>query len=123
MARKIPILLLKSRSTPTDAYEDLFSKPADGFGFEPAFVPVLEHTFDAHGMERLRHLLQARSFGTEPGCQYGGLIFTSQRAVEAFAKLVADGPGETAPWLDILPDTHLAACIYGRGAAAKWATG
>ena len=95
MARKTPILLLKTRSAPGDAYEELFATARDSLEFEPAFVPVLEHAFEPRGLERLRHLLRARGFGAAPGHPYGGLVFTSQRAVEAFSSVVADGPGES----------------------------
>ena len=99
MAQKTPVLLLKTKSVPGDAYEELFSSPPDGagfgFGFEPAFVPVLEHRFDEHGMARVRRALQTKSMGTADSSAYGGLIFTSQRAVEAFTQLVEEGRGET----------------------------
>lgn len=99
MAQKTPVLLLKTKSVPGDAYEELFSSPPDGvgfgFGFEPSFVPVLEHRFDEHGMARVRRALQTKSIGTAESSAYGGLIFTSQRAVEAFTQLVEEGRGET----------------------------
>ena len=88
-----PIFLLKTRSTPTDAYEQLFSTPQDGLIFEPRFVPVLKHHFESEAIARVRSLLRDRKIGTGIGSSYGGLIFTSQRAVEAFAKLVEDGRG------------------------------
>ncbi|KAI1763704.1 tetrapyrrole biosynthesis, uroporphyrinogen III synthase [Hypoxylon sp. FL1150] len=93
---KIPVLLLKTKSTPTDAYEDIFSTPreGDGFAFEPLFVPVLQHQFEDDGMQLVGKLLQERQIGNGPETIYGGLIFTSQRAVEAFAKLVDDGKGD-----------------------------
>ncbi|KAL2024803.1 hypothetical protein VTK56DRAFT_5624 [Thermocarpiscus australiensis] len=94
MALKTPVLLLKTRSTPTDAYEEVFSTPSDGFNFEPTFVPVLEHRLEDEGMAKVRGLLQNKSIGTAEDSAYGGLIFTSQRAVEAFTKLVEDGRGE-----------------------------
>ncbi|KAK0713833.1 tetrapyrrole biosynthesis, uroporphyrinogen III synthase [Lasiosphaeria miniovina] len=90
MSQMTPILFLKTRSTPGDAYEELFVTEADGFTFEPTFVPVLEHRFDDVGMARVRTLLQTKSIGTNPSCDYGGLIFTSQRAVDVLAKLVQD---------------------------------
>ncbi|KAF7545956.1 hypothetical protein G7046_g9449 [Stylonectria norvegica] len=46
----VPVLLLKTRSSPGDSYEDLFSAPHDGLAFAPRFVPVLLHRFDDHGM-------------------------------------------------------------------------
>lgn len=92
---KVPILLLKTRSTPGDAYQDIFSQPQNGLSFDPSFVPVLEHTFDKEGMVKVDSILKSRQIGTHPDALYGGLIFTSQRAVEAFTKLVQDGQGET----------------------------
>lgn len=92
---KIPVLLLKTKSSPTDAYEDLFStaRPNGGPGFEPVFVPVLHHSFRDDEMRQVDALLRSRRIGPSPDCAYGGLVFTSQRAVEGFAKLVENGKG------------------------------
>ncbi|RGP66535.1 uroporphyrinogen-iii synthase [Fusarium sporotrichioides] len=88
---KIPILLLKTRSSPGDSYEDLFSETsANGTGFAPQFVPVLLHQFHGEGMKEVAALLRERRIGNQEHHEYGGLIFTSQRAVEAFMKLVED---------------------------------
>ncbi|KAI1371004.1 tetrapyrrole biosynthesis, uroporphyrinogen III synthase [Hypoxylon crocopeplum] len=101
---KTPVLLLKTKSTPTDAYEDLFSTPRDGFDFEPVFVPVLQHRFEDDGMRQFEKLLLERQITKSSDGAYGGLIFTSQRAVEAFAKLVEDGRGdENWPHLQDIP--------------------
>ncbi|KAH8645662.1 tetrapyrrole biosynthesis, uroporphyrinogen III synthase [Xylariales sp. PMI_506] len=90
---KQPILLLKTKSTPADAYEDLFSTPREGLAFEPTFVPVLQHQFEDDGMKTVRALLEGRKIARGLDAAYGGLIFTSQRAVEAFAKLVEEHTG------------------------------
>jgi len=99
----IPILLLKTKSTPNDGYAEYFSQ-ADG-GFEPTFVPVLEHRFLEEGTRGVRTALREKAFtrsSNEVG--YGGLIFTSQRAVEAFAKLVEEGNGQSGwPHLQDVP--------------------
>jgi uroporphyrinogen-III synthase len=95
MTPKTPVLLLKTRSVPGDAYEELFSAPPNGPSFEPSFVPVLEHRFDEQGMAKVRSALENRAIGTAADAAYGGLIFTSQRAVEAFTKLVEERRGET----------------------------
>lgn len=98
----IPILLLKTRSIPTDAYQDLFSSPTTVAGdgkntsdpcFSPQFVPVLQHRFLDAGLDTLRSLLLHRQISRRPETEYGGLIFTSQRAVEAFAKVYAEDLG------------------------------
>ncbi len=95
MSQKTPVFLLKTKSTPGDAYEELFSSSVeDGLDFEPAFVPVLEHRFLDPGMGTVRNLLQNDGIGTAQDSPYGGLIFTSQRAVEAFTALVQEGRGE-----------------------------
>lgn len=95
----IPVLLLKTESGPSDAYRELFSNTSttaataasdDGHRFSPRFVPVLRHRFEEPGMSRLRAVLRTRQISREPGSSYGGLIFTSQRAVEALAKIVQD---------------------------------
>jgi uroporphyrinogen-III synthase len=91
----IPVLLLKTKSSPTDAYEELFSRISRNGNdsapfFEPTFVPVLQHQFDDTGVDKLRTLLLQKRIGTSPDCDFGGLIFTSQRAVEAFAHVVRE---------------------------------
>jgi uroporphyrinogen-III synthase len=89
----IPVFLLKTKSTPNDGYEEQFSAVKEGGPFEPVFVPVLEHQFLENGVSVVRELLQCRQFQRDADAKYGGLIFTSQRAVEAFAKLVDEGKG------------------------------
>lgn len=91
---KVPILLLKTKSTPGDGYEDIFSRPQHGLSFDPSFVPVLEHRFEESGMAEVESILRSKMVGRQLGASYGGLIFTSQRAVEAFTKIVQDGQGE-----------------------------
>ncbi|KAL2127891.1 hypothetical protein VTI74DRAFT_10020 [Chaetomium olivicolor] len=105
MAPKTPVLLLKTKSVPGDSYEELFSaSPINGVDFEPSFVPVLEHRSDDVGMARVRAALQTGSIGRAQGSAYGGLIFTSQRAVEAFAKLVEERRGDDGwPHLQDVP--------------------
>lgn len=88
---RIPILLLKTKSSPGDSYEELFSAAHDDDTYEPTFVPVLQHKFDDNGLSTVRQLLRVRSISLGPGAGYGGLIFTSQRAVEAFTNLVEEG--------------------------------
>lgn len=89
----IPILLLKTRSTPNDGYEEQFSTAKDGVRFRPTFVPVLEHRFPENGLGVVRGLLGSKHIGRHEDAKYGGMIFTSQRAVEAFTRLVEDGKG------------------------------
>ena len=104
-SQSIPVLLLKTRSSPGDAYEELFSTAPteNGLVFEPRFLPVLEHRFKNDGLARLRELLRDRQIGAREECSYGGLIFTSQRAVEAFAEVVERGKGPS----EHLPLPHL----------------
>ena len=126
-ATRVPILLLKTRSTPTDAYADYFTNlrfttSHDGqdqtgpprsdeddrqIAFPPRNVPVLENRFRVENIQTLEKLLRDGAFGSEGDDgvddddvartavsatsaasprkrHYGGLIFTSQRAVEAF---------------------------------------
>lgn len=94
---KLPVLLLKTKSTPTDTYEELFSTPRDGLAFDPIFVPVLQHQFQEDGMSSFRDLLRDKRISRKKDAAYGGLIFTSQRAVEGFAKLVEEGQGMHFP--------------------------
>lgn len=86
----IPIFLLKTKSIPNDGYEERFSTSQ----FAPEFVPVLEHRMMDAGQDVVRDLLVKREIGAEESKKYGGMIFTSQRAVEAFARLVEEGKGE-----------------------------
>lgn len=89
---RTPILLLKTKSVPTDTYEELFSA-CDNNGYAPVFVPVLEHRFKQDALSTVRqHIINQ---GLVPTSQkglatYGALIFTSQRAVEAFNEVVED---------------------------------
>lgn len=85
-----PVFLLKTRSI-NDAYEEQLSAVKDCIQFEPVFVPVLEHKLLEEEMEYVRDLLMNKRIGEDS--KYGGMIFTSQRAVEAFAKLVEEGRG------------------------------
>ncbi|KAH6677753.1 tetrapyrrole biosynthesis, uroporphyrinogen III synthase [Plectosphaerella plurivora] len=87
----VPVFLLKTRSSPGDSYEDLFSQASNDFSFEPTFIPVLQHHFDEEGLASVRTALQRKDIGSAAGARYGGIIFTSQRAVEAFAKVIEDG--------------------------------
>lgn len=98
---QIPVLLLKTRSTPIDGYEDLFEAVEDGI-FDPLFVPVLEHKFREESLDWLRGLIVRGSFAStvsDQSCadnvatRFGGIIFTSQRAVEAFGNLVHELEG------------------------------
>ncbi|KAJ5777670.1 Tetrapyrrole biosynthesis uroporphyrinogen III synthase [Penicillium odoratum] len=85
-----PILLLKTRSSPHDGYDDFLSAQ----GYNPSFIPVLEHRFNTKNLAQVRDLFASGAF--EPNAtnkdetekKYGGMIFTSQRAVEGFAKMI-----------------------------------
>lgn len=110
----IPVLLLKTQSQPHDSYLDYFSasQPARTPGplgdhktkdaasshttlltattvtttlrFQPLFVPVLEHHPNTQNLDLLQDLLRSEQLGRK----YGGMIFTSQRAVEAWTEVV-----------------------------------
>ncbi|KKY26328.1 putative uroporphyrinogen-iii synthase [Diplodia seriata] len=88
--RKIPVVLLKTKSTPTDGYEEFFAAAGDG-RYDPVFVPVLEHRFRPDALKQLRADIAHGGFtGAQQHAKYGAIIFTSQRAVEAFAQVVQD---------------------------------
>lgn len=89
----VPILLLKTKSSPGDGYDDIFSHPHDAQSFEPCFVPVLEHRFEPDGVAEVESILRSKNIDRHAEAPIGGLIFTSQRAVEAFTKIVQDGQG------------------------------
>lgn len=81
---QIPILLLKTRSIPNDSYEEHFSTVESPF--TPSFVPVLEHQANETNLQNIKSLLRQRRLIEE----YGGMILTSQRAVEGFARVVSE---------------------------------
>ncbi|EOD45982.1 putative uroporphyrinogen-iii synthase protein [Neofusicoccum parvum UCRNP2] len=104
-ADKIPVLLLKTKSTPTDGYEEYFHAAGDGH-FDPVFVPVLEHRFRDDALKRLSADVAHGGFSGEPGrAKYGAVIFTSQRAVEAFTHVVQDLRREKRDVDALLPPT------------------
>jgi uroporphyrinogen-III synthase len=89
---KIPILLLKTKSAPRDTYEELFTT-LDDHRYTPVFVPVLEHRFKRDALDGVREQITRRGFVSKAKgglATYGALIFTSQRAVEAFAEIVEE---------------------------------
>jgi uroporphyrinogen-III synthase len=105
---KIPILLLKTRSTPRDTYEELFTT-LDDHRYAPVFVPVLEHRFKRDALDEVRKHVTGRGFvpkSKQGLATYGALIFTSQRAVEAFAEIVEElRRGQDDVVNDLLPDS------------------
>lgn len=107
--QRVPILLLKTKSTPADAYEEYFST-FDARQWEPAFVPVLEHRFKQEALDQVRqHIAHGDFLAIDPGSQpaYGAIIFTSQRAVEAFSHVINDFRKEGLNF----PETHLPASV------------
>ena len=93
MGLSIPMIFLKNPSNGhvnEDAYTEHFGAidQARNAYYKPLYVPVLEHTFD---LNELQKVLSHHQFfwyweGHAKVGLYGGIIFTSQRAVEAFAK-------------------------------------
>lgn len=111
---KIPVLLLKTRSSLTDAYEDTLKCYVPdggdiiGGGYEPCFVPVLQHRFNTHGLSTIKSLLRDQKISSSAhGAEYGGMIFTSQRAVEAFAHQVQGSKGTL-----LVPAPHTSSCTH-----------
>ncbi|KAH0538507.1 hypothetical protein FGG08_004894 [Glutinoglossum americanum] len=108
---KTPVMLLKTKSTPSDGYEEHFSsiQTAGGVGFEPVFVPVLEHRHNRENLDEVRRLMRNGGFSgedVEGVKRYGGLVFTSQRAVEGFVGVI-DADRETQPPLACLIKTPI----------------
>ncbi|KAK7565533.1 tetrapyrrole biosynthesis, uroporphyrinogen III synthase [Phyllosticta citricarpa] len=106
-AEKVPVLLLKTKSSPTDGYQDFFSA-ARNARFDPIFVPVLEHRFRPEALQDLRRDIVSGGFSSDSvRAKYGAIIFTSQRAVEAFSQVVAELRSEAAELdlRDLLPAT------------------
>jgi hypothetical protein len=86
---KASIFLLKTKSTPHDGYEEYFSGQ-----YNPTFIPVLEHRYNAENLQIVKDLFLSGSLDRhDPQRKYGGLIFTSQRAVEGFAHVIHDEVG------------------------------
>ena len=109
---QVPVYLLKTKSAPSDNYEEYFSELNNG-RFKPVFVPVLEHQYRDDALRTLRRAAERFAFagGSEatarqiktnnPAKRYGGVVFTSQRAVEAFASVVSKlDPSKTTTFFD-----------------------
>lgn len=97
----VPVLLLKTQSTPGDSYYDKLgaAQLPHGRRLSPIFVPVMVHKFDDEGLDMLRRLLRAQQISNRPDASFGGMIFTSQRSVEAFAHVVnAEKPTQAESW-------------------------
>ncbi|RKF80946.1 Uroporphyrinogen-III synthase [Golovinomyces cichoracearum] len=90
MSELIPIIFLRSKDA-ADEYQTQFSKIEDDIKYDSIFVPVVEHKFNESEFDCLRKILHEKKIGKEIESEYGGLIFTSQRAVEAFALLILEG--------------------------------
>ena len=122
---QVPVYLLKTRSSPTDAYEEYFQSLDNG-RYKPIFVPVLEHMLRDDALRTLRRSAERFAFagGSEerglrkatnnPAKKYGGIVFTSQRAVDAFATVIAKlDPGK----LDSLFDQDMPIYVVGPATA------
>lgn len=95
--RPIPVLLLKQRSGLYDSYRELFRTTKSlSLSFEPHYIPVLNfHTNRQPAISWIRSAAAAAAADSSPTITtndsstqpdpYGGLIFTSQHAVEAFS--------------------------------------
>lgn len=89
------VLLLKTKSYPTDPYDIFFRSQ----GADPTFVPVLEHRHV--NVDTIRNLILAGRIDgfattTQVGAEYGGIIITSQRAVEALGAVLHSLKGTAA---------------------------
>ncbi|KAJ5662473.1 uncharacterized protein N7477_010089 [Penicillium maclennaniae] len=107
-----PILLLKTRSSPNDGYEEFFTAN----NYTPTFVPVLEHRFNDKNLAHVRSLFITGAFNASDNGnsktsspKYGGMIFTSQRAVEGFANMISQHglspPSQDIPLYTVGPAT------------------
>jgi uroporphyrinogen-III synthase len=92
---KTTVILLKTKSTPHDGYQEYFASTENG-AFEPIFVPVLQHRTRDDALENIKNLITSDAFkrSASRGNHYGGIIFTSQRAVEGFIKVATQMPRE-----------------------------
>jgi len=116
-----PILLLKTKSVPKDTYEELFlALEIDNGRYAPVFVPVLEHRFKRDALSEVRNHVTNRGFvpNSKQGlATYGALIFTSQRAVEAFSAVVDEIRKEGALDIDHLLPESLPLYVVGPATA------
>lgn len=115
----IPIILLKTPSTPTDAYKTYFTTPSAPSTtsppkFNPVFLPLLQHTLLAPALSHLHTLLTSPPPSPFPQ-KYGGIILTSQRAVEALDSVLSSTPQDletvrdlAIPLYTVGPATHRA---------------
>jgi uroporphyrinogen-III synthase len=116
---RVPILLLKTKSVPRDTYEELF-QTIDNGRYAPVFVPVLEHRFKRDALSEVRQHVLNRGFVPKSNqglATYGALIFTSQRAVEAFTEVVEEIRTEGALDVDDLLPESLPLYVVGPATA------
>lgn len=102
-----PVFLLKTKNTPVDAYQEYLENHFQG-RYQPAFIPVLEHRLNQQSLCQVEAYLRRGQFSQhdiDPGLtRYGGIIFTSQRAVEAFATVIMDLRRRNGPIENCLSD-------------------
>ena len=127
---QVPVYLLKTKSSPSDTYEEYFNKLEDG-RYMPIFVPVLDHIFRDDALRTLRRAAERYAFagGSEktarqeatnnPAKKYGGIIFTSQRAVDAFTTIIAKlDPAKKAAMFDTEMPMYVVGSATARGVRA-----
>ena len=124
---QIPVYLLKTKNSPTDSYEEYFEKLDNG-KYKPIFVPVLDHIFRDDALRTLRRSAERFAFAggspadarrkatNNPAKKYGGIIFTSQRAVDAFAITIAKLDPDK---IDAMFDKDMSMYVVGPATAAS----
>lgn len=126
----VPVYLLKTKSSPADDYEELFASASNG-RYQPIFVPVLEHLYRDDALRTLRRSAERFAFasGSEASGlrkatnnqakRYGGAIFTSQRAVDAFGTVIAKlDPTKLAAFFDEEMPLYVVGPATARGVRA-----
>jgi uroporphyrinogen-III synthase len=111
----IPVLLLKTRTIPNDPYETLLSCSSNNNDqnttighplllLKPHFLPVLTHSYTQTSLSKLANLFNDPSTLTKT---YGGIILTSQRAVEALDYVLSTLPEPVKKaWKEWLSQAH-----------------
>ncbi|KAL8822532.1 MAG: hypothetical protein Q9191_006732 [Dirinaria sp. TL-2023a] len=114
----IPLILLKTPTSAHDSYTSHFaphaptSNPSPSYSYKPTYIPVLTHT---PVLSSLLPLLRLPA----PLSLYSALVFTSARAVDAFASALSSLSSTTSPEAEAEAEAllHYNGTLYAVGPA------